>query len=69
MVVGQESLDVLAGELGQAADLGVGSSQVLGEHDQVWWPALGASARAWAKAAKSPSPSWLNIRWSMLPGP
>jgi len=30
VVVGQESLDVLAGELGQAADLGVGSRQGLG---------------------------------------
>jgi hypothetical protein len=38
--VGQESLDVLAGELGQAADLRVGGGQVLGEHDQ----AVGAQA-------------------------
>ena len=40
VVVGQESLDVRAGELGQAADLRVGGGQVLGEHDQ----AVGAQA-------------------------
>ena len=34
VVVSQEPFDVRAGELSQAADLRVGSGQVLGEHDQ-----------------------------------
>ena len=34
MVVGQESLEVRAGELGQAADVRMGGRKVLGEHDQ-----------------------------------
>jgi len=74
VVVGQESLDVLAGELGQAADLGVGSRQVLGvlasSRPGAPWQ-QGDKLRTRHKPSLQPGRIFLTqyIRWSMLPGP